>query len=188
MTACQQTPTAADFSDYQLWIAKPGSKAKADKLLRYLRAQGVDQVIPLHQLLRSDVKWKQCGVEPFDVPPTNLWPNMVPTLRVIRDEVVPQVGPVEALSVFRSPEINTCIKGAKLSYHLRFFAIDMKPVKKAERYQLISKLCRLYHKKGQTLGLGLGIYGGTRFHIDTAAYRSWGGDHHAATSPCRLAR
>jgi uncharacterized protein YcbK (DUF882 family) len=109
---------------------------------------------------------------------------MVPTLTAIRDEVVPLVGPVEAQSVFRGPDINRCIKGASESTHLRFHAMDMRPTKPMTRAELIDKLCKLHGEKGKALNMGIGIYRGTRFHIDTAGYRRWGHDHRAATSPC----
>jgi uncharacterized protein YcbK (DUF882 family) len=125
-----------------------------------------------------------CGADPFAVPPKEQWPHIIPTLKVIRDEVQPLVGPVEALSVFRGVAINRCIKGASQSMHLRFHAIDMRPVRAVTRAQLIQKLCKLHAEKGKALNIGLGIYRGTRFHIDTAGYRRWGQDHHAASSPC----
>jgi Peptidase M15 len=150
-----------------------------------LRREGVDHIIPLHQLLRSDVKWEKCGAEPFSVPPRKLWLNIVPTLRTIRDDVVPRVGPVEALSVFRTNQINKCIRGAHKSYHMRFHAIDMQPTNSIPRDEMVSKLCGLHRRKGNALQIGLGIYGGKRFHIDTAGYRAWGHDHKAASSPCR---
>jgi hypothetical protein len=82
-------------------------------LQAYLNQESVDGIIPLHQLLRSDVKWRQCGAEPFAVPPNELWPNMVPTLTLLRDEVQPVIGKLSAQSVFRDAKINRCIKGAK---------------------------------------------------------------------------
>ena len=103
---------------------------------------------------------------------------------VIREEVQPILGPIEALSVYRGPAINRCIKGASRSFHLRFRAIDMRPTTGASRAELIEKLCALHARKGKALDMGLGIYKGTRFHIDTAGYRRWGHDHTASSSPC----
>lgn len=185
LSACGLAPREPDVADYQTWIAKPENAQSTKKLQAFLNQQGVGEVLPLYQLLRSDTKWKLCGAEPFIVPPERLWRNMVPTLRVVRDKVIPAVGPVEALSVFRSKEINSCIRGASASYHMQFKAIDMRPVKSVTRDQLIVKLCGLHYREGAALNMGLGIYSGTRFHADAAGYRRWGSDYHAASSPCR---
>lgn len=181
---CNLGPSAPDYSDYQLWSQKSANAKAAGQLADFLRRERVDQVIPLHQLLRNDVKWKRCGAEPFSVPPRTLWPHMVPTLEVIRDEVIPLLGPIEALSVFRTDQINRCIGGASKSYHMRFYAIDMRPTANVSRAELVSMLCDLHRRKGRSLGLGLGIYGGTRFHIDTVSFRTWGIDYKKRTSPC----
>jgi hypothetical protein len=166
------------------WQAVDGNQQATKRLQQFLMAEKVGDIIPLYQLLRSDTLWLRCRAEPFAIPPMANWPDMVPTLRLIRDEVKPLIGPVEAMSVFRSPAINRCIKGASRSYHLQFRAIDMRPVKNVSRAQLIEKLCALHARKGKALNMGLGIYKGTRFHIDTAGYRRWGHDHHAISSPC----
>jgi uncharacterized protein YcbK (DUF882 family) len=172
---------SAQFAE---WQRLDRNQTEALALQDFLARNDVGNVLPLRQLLRSDTDWRWCGAEPFDVPPKPLWPNMVPTLKLIRDEVQPLVGPVEALSVFRGKAINTCIGGASQSQHMRFYAIDMRPTNGTTRKQLIEKLCALHARKGKALNMGLGIYKGTRFHIDTAGFRRWGHDHHAASSPC----
>lgn len=185
LNSCGVGPTEPDVSDYQTWIAKPDHEKAAKKLQTFLNQQGVGEVVPLYQLLRSDTQWKLCGAEPFNVPPEALWPDIVPALRIVRDKVIPRIGAVEALSVFRSPKINACIHGASHSYHMQFKAIDMRPGKGATRDQLILKMCSLQYREGHALNMGLGIYRGTRFHVDAAGYRRWGYDYHAASSPCR---
>jgi Peptidase M15 len=184
LSACDSGAENRDVTHFAKWQHSGSNKAEAAALQAYLAQNGVGNVLPLSQLLRSDTKWHKCGAEPFAVPPKTLWPHIIPTLKLIRDEVVPIIGPVEAQSVFRGPAINRCIKGASRSFHLRFHAIDMRPVKSVTRAQLIQKLCKLQAEKGKSLGMGLGIYRGIRFHIDTAGYRKWGQDHRAASSPC----
>jgi hypothetical protein len=178
--------SAPDKTQFQKWQAKTENRTKSGALRSYLEQQGVSDVIPLYQLLRSDTQWRRCGAEPFTVPPRTMWPHIVPTLYLIKKEIIPIIGPVEALSVFRTSEINRCIKGAGRSYHLGFYAIDMKPVKKVKRAQLVQKLCDIHRAKGKQLNMGLGIYNGTRFHIDTAGYRGWGSDHKGTSFPCRI--
>lgn len=166
------------------WQAIDDNRQATERLAKFLTAEKVADVIPLDQLLRSDTQWRRCHAEPFAIPPKDKWRDIVPTLRLIRDEVTPLIGPVEAMSVFRSLDINRCIKGASRSYHLQFRAIDMRPVKNMPRAELVQKLCGLHARKGKALNMGLGIYKGSRFHIDTAGYRRWGHDHHAISSPC----
>jgi hypothetical protein len=179
-------PTPPDHSIYyQSWLTKGDNKAEVNALAAYLQRVGVGDVYPLDQILRSDTKWRRCKAEPFAVPRRQYWRNMIPALKLIRSEIIPLVGPVEAQSVFRDAAINSCITGARQSFHLRFRAIDMKPLPGVTRAQLIAKLCRLHREKGAELNMGLGIYKGTRFHIDTAGYRGWGHDYRGSSFPCR---
>jgi uncharacterized protein YcbK (DUF882 family) len=184
VSACTEPAMQDRSAQYQGWLAKGDNRAQANALSAYLDQQGVGDVYPLDQLLRSDTNWRRCKAEPFAVPPRRYWPHMVPTLKLIRAEIIPLIGPVEAKSVYRDAAINSCIKGASQSYHLRFHAIDMKPAPGVTRAQLITKLCKLHREKGARLNMGLGIYTGTRFHIDAAGYRGWGHDFRGATFPC----
>lgn len=188
LAACGVQKQPLDMADYQMWLAKDHNEKAAKQLQAYLDHQSVGRVFPTYQLLRSDTRWKKCGAEPFAVPPRKLWPAIVPALRIVRDHVVPKVGQVEALSVFRSPQINSCIRGASKSFHLQFRAIDMKPVKAIKREILIGLLCRLHRERGFANAIGLGVYKSSRFHVDGAGYRTWGHDYRAGSSPCRARR
>jgi hypothetical protein len=48
----------------------------------------------------------------------------------------------------------------------------------------VARLCELWREQGPALNLGLGFYTPTAIHIDTAGFRTWGSDHHRATSLC----
>lgn len=173
--------------DADLFAAWRMGAAKADVVAidAYFQREGVGDVLPLADILRSDARWRRCeAAQPFAVPPRKLWPAMVPTLRYIRGELVPVTGPVRVVSGYRDPATNACFKGATASRHLRFAALDLEPVKPLSREQLIAKLCPLHARTGARFDVGLGIYVGKRFHIDTAGYRRWGADYHAASSPC----
>lgn len=151
----------------------------------YLRQEGVGGVVPIADILRSDARWRSCKAgQPFAVPPRRLWPAMVPTLRFVRDHVVPQIGPVRVVSGYRDPVANICFRGAKASRHLHFAALDLMPARPIGRAELIAALCPLHARTGARFAVGLGIYDVTRFHIDTAGYRRWGTDYRRATSPC----
>jgi len=184
-----RTPIAgiAPQRDSDLFAAWRLGAAKQDvtAIEAYLEKQGVADVLPLADILRSDARWRRCKAgQPFAVPPRNHWPAMVPTLRYIRDELVPVTGPVRVVSGYRDPVANACFKGAKASRHLRFAALDLTPVNPLSRTDLIAKLCPLHARTGARFDVGLGIYAITRFHIDTAGHRRWGADYHAASSPC----
>jgi uncharacterized protein YcbK (DUF882 family) len=183
LASCQKASDEA-ASRFSTWRAEATNMRDSNALQSFLQKQNAGSVIPLHQLLRSDTKWRKCGAQPFSVPPKDQWHHIIPTLALIKTEVQPLLGPVEALSVYRSPDINRCIKGASHSFHLRFHAIDMKPAQGIARAEIIQKLCALHAQKGKALNMGLGIYKGTRFHIDTVGYRRWGHDYTASTSPC----
>lgn len=161
------------------------AKGDVDAIEAYLKKEGVADILPLADILRSDARWRTCkAAQPFAVPPRSLWPAMVPTLRYIRDELVPVTGPVRVVSGYRDPVANKCFKGASASRHLRFAALDLTPVRSLSREQLIAKLCPLHARTGARFDVGLGVYAITRFHIDTAGHRRWGADYHAASSPC----
>ena len=176
-------PTDADL--FAAWRTG-GANADVAAIEAYLAHEGVGDVLPLADILRSDARWRRCAkAEPFAVPPRAIWPEIVPTLRYIRSHVVPAVGPVRVVSGYRDPVANNCFKGAKASRHLHFAALDLEPTGKIDRAALIAKLCPLHAASGAANRVGLGIYAATRFHIDTAGFRRWGGDYHAASSPCR---
>lgn len=173
--------------DADLFAEWRGGAAKAEvaAIEAYLKREGVGEVLPIADILRSDARWRRCdAAEPFAVPPRSLWPAMVPTLRYIRDHVVPAVGPVRVVSGYRDPVANVCFKGARASRHLRFAALDLTPQRPLTREQLIGALCPLHAQTGARFAVGLGIYRVTRFHIDAAGYRRWGADYRGATSPC----
>lgn len=176
-----------ESTDADLFAAWRSGPAKADvaAIEDYFTREGVDGLLPLADLLRSDARWRSCAsAEPFTVPLPSQWPAMARTLRYVRDELVPAIGPVRVVSGYRDPVANTCFKGAKASRHLRFAALDLTPVRPIPRAQLIGALCALHARTGQRFAVGLGIYNAARFHVDTAGYRRWGGDYRAASSPC----
>jgi hypothetical protein len=137
------------------------------------------------QLVRTSSSWRQCGAEPFEVPPADKWGRIVTTLRFVRDEVVPAVGAVETLSAYRNEELNACSDGAPESAHRHFFALDLTPVSKAvDRSEMIRDICAAHAEDGRAYDAGLGFYSGRRFHVDSSGYRKWGPNGKGATSPC----
>ena len=117
--------------------------------------------------------WRQCGAEPFEVPPSTDWGNIVATLRYIGDHVVTRIGPVEPVSVYRNPALNVCAGGALTSTHREMGAVDVVPLRPISREALMVTLCSV-HAANPASNTGLGFYKGLRFHIDARKYREWG--------------
>jgi hypothetical protein len=149
----------------------------------YLAQYGVSGVVPTWQLLRTATSWQRCGGAPFEVPPLAEWPNIVQTLRYIHDYVIPTVGPVEPVSAYRNPHLNSCAGGAPESAHKHYSAVDMVPLQQITREELMRKLCAVHARRGTDYSVGLGFYAFIRFHVDTTKFRRWGADPNVAGCP-----
>jgi hypothetical protein len=183
--ACAQAPAfnpAADYitpgqdePGYRAWVtADPTRTVYVRAFNNYLVTYGVGGVVPTWQLLRTATDWSKCGAQPFEVPPTAAWPNIVAALRYVGAFVEPRVGEVEVVSVYRNPALNACAQGAPTSTHLTMGAIDMVPLSPTTRESLMTRLCALHLASGERFWIGLGLYKGLRFHIDARKYREWG--------------
>jgi hypothetical protein len=172
--------------DFQVWARRTPANLRVLGAFRdYLAAQGLETVVPMWQLVRTSSSWRECGAQPFEVPPSDKWGRIVETLKFVRDNVIPNVGKVETLSAYRNGELNACSDGAPKSAHREFFALDLSPVnKQLERSTMIRSICNAHARDGQTYNVGLGFYSGRRFHVDSSGFRKWGADGTGATSPC----
>jgi len=166
-----------DEPGYRSWyLAAPWRAAQVKSFNDYLASAQVSGIVPTWQLLRTATSWKDCGAEPFEVPPTSEWPHIVQTLRYVRDQVVPTIGPVEPVSVYRNPRLNQCAGGAVESAHKMDSAIDMVPLKPITREVLIKTLCDRHTARGEPYQAGLGFYAFVRFHVDSMKFRRWNMD------------
>jgi hypothetical protein len=164
-----------DEPGYRQWIMlHPTRGAQVSSFHRYLADAGVAFVVPTWQLLRTASQWHRCGAQPFEVPPLHEWPNIVQTLRYVRDYVVPVIGPVEAVSAYRNPVLNHCAGGARESVHQHLSAIDMVPVYPTSREGMMRRLCAIHAVEGPRYAVGLGFYTKMRFHVDSWKFRTWG--------------
>lgn len=186
--AAQETPEGQDEADYLRWLgADPGRRAQVLSFESWQEVTGVKGVLPTWQIIRTASMWRECGGQPFEVPPFTFWPGMVKTLRFIRDRVIPAVGPVQAVSGYRNPALNACARGAPGSAHRDFFALDLIPLRPTTRRQLFDEICPAHARWGQASGIGLGFYAFTRFHIDARSFRRWGSAGPAGNqSPCAV--
>ena len=164
-----------DEAGYRNWyLAAPWHPAGVKAFNDYLTAWGVGGVAPTWQILRTASDWQICGAQPFEIPPVAAWPNIVAALRYVGSYVVPKIGPVEVVSVYRNPALNACAKGAPESTHKTLGAVDMVPLTPISREALMTELCTIHQQSGERFMIGLGLYKGIRFHIDAKRYREWG--------------
>ena len=180
LMSCAIFRTPSDAERYASWSKKHGAEILAYQ--NFLDENFVGDIVPLSQLLKSARDWKKCHAEPYTMPPKELWPNIVPTLQVIKkfNLVGVLLNPVAA-SVYRVPVLNSCAGGSPGSKHLQLSAIDFDIYATPESLQT---LCNAWRTQGSELKLGLGFYTPTRIHLDTLGYRSWGSDYTHKTSLC----
>lgn len=177
-----------DIAGYRAWVAaSPRHALAVAAYAEYLRAAGVGEVVPIWQLARTASQWHRCGQPAFEVPPTEVWDQIVNTLRFVRDHVIPAVGAVEALSAYRNPLLNSCAGGSPNSAHQQNIGVDLIPLYPFERNQLMSRLCTVHARAGLTSNAGLGFYVGIRFHIDVWKYRAWGITAEEGGDQCAIA-
>jgi hypothetical protein len=166
-----------DEPGYRAWyLGDPAHAAQVKAFNDYLATAQVAGVLPTWQLLRTATAWKDCGSQPFEVPPPDEWPHMIQTLRYVRDYVVPAIGPVEPVSAYRNPSLNLCAGGAPESAHKLDSAVDLVPLKPIDRVTLMRSLCGAHSEHGAAYNAGLGFYAYLRFHVDSTKYRRWNMD------------
>jgi hypothetical protein len=194
--AFEAGPDPSSRAAFDAWLKEdPARRTEFGKLNAFLTKEGVGDVVPVWQLARIDGDYAaRCDAGFFTLPPRGQWSQIVPALRLVRDKVVPVTGRVEVVSSWRSPEINTCVGGAKRSAHVDFKALDLvAPAISADRRKLFADLCAMQRRAGPKTRMGLGAYYDTdlplrnldgRFHIDAHGYRTWGFDYTSKTNPC----
>lgn len=181
----QQLPEGQGESDYRAWLAEtPARRASVLSFEAWLEAAGVAGVLPTWQITRTASMWRECGGMPFEVAPPDRWPAIAGTLRFVDRHVRPVIGPVEAVSGYRNPELNTCARGSENSAHRDYAALDLIPLRPIARDGLFRSLCAIHALRGEEWGVGLGFYAFQRFHVDTRSFRRWGADGRADSSPC----
>ncbi|QFT56807.1 D-Ala-D-Ala carboxypeptidase family metallohydrolase [Microbulbifer sp. THAF38] len=164
---------AASERVFSRFLKQKENQALFAKLKNYLHINRVDQVVAPFELLRQGSDWRDLDEPAFAIPPVENWGLMIYTLRVLQREIVPRIGPVTVVSGWRTTSYNSKAGGSKGSKHLRFCGLDIVPQKKFSREQLVPVLRDIHKHKGKQWNMGLGIYKGIRFHVDTCGYRRW---------------
>lgn len=178
---------------YVTWLATGDHRQSVQAYKQFLKQKGLADLVPDHELLRSARDWQKCGVEPYAVPPREIWSNIVPTLSILKalvDDGV--INDFEVTSVYRALSLNRCAGGADASRHVFNAALDFRigpeqptDLDQFNIQQTKTKLCQFWETKGQALNMGLGVYASGQIHIDSQGFRSWGPDHHYRTSICQ---
>jgi len=166
-----ETPDQARFDAFL--AEQPGSRESYAAFVAFLGERRVADVVPPWHLWRQGTDWRSVDEPPFAVPPQEQWAAMVPTLELLRDEVVPFTGRLEVVSGFRTESYNRKAGGAKGSRHQWFEGVDVVPVQSWERDALHAALVSWWKQRGAQKRVGLGLYEGVRFHLDTWKYRTW---------------
>jgi hypothetical protein len=147
---------------------------------QHLASKEVADVVPAFELLRSASMWKQCGAQPFTLPPKAQWNQVVEVLGLLKElRAKGAIGKFEVVSGYRDPKLNQCAGGARGSAHMDF-AVDLLPLEGDPG----SKLCSFWRTAGQAWNMGMSRYPSGRIHVDRAGYRTWGASHGKRSSFC----
>ena len=188
-------PASANRASFDRWLgAEPGRAADYRAFDRYIAAHGYADLLPAWTMLRTNSSMSRwCRVEPFILPPRRLWPNILPALKLVREQAIPAVGRVAVASAFRIPATNSCSRGASQSRHLTFSALDLIPLDQPDAPASFRKLCARWRDAGARSGWGLGAYYDAhrprqnqvaRFHVDGTGWRTWGFSYGRGSSGC----
>ncbi|MCX7043020.1 MAG: D-Ala-D-Ala carboxypeptidase family metallohydrolase [Gammaproteobacteria bacterium] len=184
MASCA-APAPSPETRYQRWLAA-GHRQDALQYRAYLQRESAADAVPLDALLRTSRRWRICLHDEFSIPTRELWRNMPPTLRVVRElRDAGMLDPALARSVYRNEAVNRCAGGSAGSKHRENRAIDFDLPPHPDN---IARLCAFWRARGPELKLGLGFYTPTAIHLDTAGFRTWGSDHRRGTSLCLTQR
>ncbi|AKG15423.2 D-Ala-D-Ala carboxypeptidase family metallohydrolase [Moraxella bovoculi] len=179
-------------ADFEMWLrSHPHQKSHVEEYTQFLKNHIGKNLPPMHQLLTTARSWQECGYEPYEVPPRELWAQMLPTIKLYDELRAKGILPANThiRSVYRNPDLNRCAGGAPSSKHMTNGAMDIwVPTYDAdshELYQLQNRLCEYWVFYGESHNFGLGLYGTGAIHLDTQGYRKWGSQFSESHSMCR---
>lgn len=172
-TSQRDAKRAPDQAVFEAWLLDEELEPTYAEFLGVLSLEGHHDVVPPWQLLRQGTDWAKVGHPPFAMPPAEQWESIFPTLVFLEEVLIPQIGPVEVVSGYRTEDFNQAAGGSSGSRHLHFQAVDLVPMERQSRDQLHQELEDIYDIHGDAHSLGLGLYQNTRFHIDTWKKRRW---------------
>ncbi|MCZ7685584.1 MAG: hypothetical protein M5U28_45125 [Sandaracinaceae bacterium] len=170
----RREPRPGTEAEHAAYLREDPERARAfARLERYLERRGVGDVVPVWQLCRQGTDWRDARLPAFAIPPEPEWPHVVPTLRLVRGEVVPAVGPVEVVSGLPHARVQRARGRARASRHPRVRRGRPRPRGRAPARAPAPAARRVWRGPGRRRRMGLGLYAGTRFHVDTHRHRRW---------------
>lgn len=177
---------------YLIWRNAPLHQQQIYKYKHFLKSQGLNLYIPDAEFFQTARDWQKCNYPEYEVPPQELWNNIIPTLNILHQLVDRKiVTDFSVTSVYRSYALNQCAGGAGSSKHVFNAALDFRIgaenpdiAEQQSIQETKAKLCQFWLDHGEALSMGLGVYESGQIHIDSAGYRTWGVDHRYTSSPC----
>ncbi|WP_143730150.1 hypothetical protein [Microbulbifer sp. GL-2] len=163
----------ASGESFESFLRNGNNRERVQALSHYLSSQGLGKVVPVSNLLRQGGEWLELKEPPFAIPPQDQWQNITNTLALLRDQIIPLIGPVDVVSAFRSDSYNRKLEHSDRARHRDFCALDLIPKSNISHRELVEELRTLHARLGPESNLGLGLSDGVRFHIDTCGYRIW---------------
>ncbi|VXA58370.1 Peptidase M15 [Acinetobacter proteolyticus] len=179
-------------SSYQSWMSQPKYQQQIQAYKKFLKRQGLNSYIPDFEFFQTARDWQKCNYVEYEIPPRELWGNIVPTLNILNQWIEQKlIDQFTVTSVYRNYELNRCAGGANASRHVFNAALDFRIgsenpnlIEQTHIEETKAKLCQFWQDHGEALNFGLGVYASGQIHIDTAGYRTWGVDHRYSSSPC----
>ncbi|WP_320159418.1 D-Ala-D-Ala carboxypeptidase family metallohydrolase [Acinetobacter sp. S40] len=181
-------------TNYLDWLYQSNNQQEVKAYKSFLWQHHLDNIAPDFELFQTARDWQKCNAQEFEIPPREVWTNIVPTLQILKQLVDHKIlDDFTVTSVYRNFNLNRCAGGADSSRHVFNAALDFRigsahPL--ADEQVIIqqtkNKLCQFWQEQGMNLQMGLGVYASGQIHIDSAGYRTWGVDHHSTSSPCLI--
>jgi len=165
-----KVPTRTSF---RAWIMLNHADKRVQAIADDFKANGITVTMPLYLILLQGTDWAMNNTSLFTLPDKKNTPNMIKTIKFIQTYIEPEIGIVIPVSGERSDIYNSTAGGASKSKHLSFCALDMVPKEDITREALHKKLKAIHKEHGKKNNVGLGLYSGVRFHIDTCGFRNW---------------
>ncbi|WP_445365265.1 hypothetical protein ACJJJB_17975 [Microbulbifer sp. ANSA001] len=163
----------ASADNFDGFLRYGDNRERVQALSRYLASRGIANVVPVSSLLRQGGGWIELREPPFAIPPQSEWHNIVKTLTLLRDQIIPLIGSVDVVAGFRSDAYNRKLEHSDKAHHRDFCALDLIPKSNISHRELVEELRALHARLGPESNFGLGLSDGVRFHIDTCGYRIW---------------
>ena len=174
------------------WLVQRPNQQNVKAYKTFLWLHHLDNIAPDFELFQTARDWQMCNAPEFEIPPQEIWSNIIPTLQILKQLVESKIlDDFTVTSVYRNYNLNRCAGGADSSRHVFNAALDFRigserqsPEEQLTIQKTKTRLCQFWSEQGEALQMGLGVYASGQIHIDSVGYRTWGTDHRSTSSPC----